>query len=397
LYDGFGPFAAREVLVRAGLDPDTRHGDLTAADRERIVDAFLTLVGAVAAGRFAPVVVLDDAGQPLDFWAFPPAQAPGPLSPCPSPSQAAAAYFNHRLATLGVQRQRQRLERLVAAARARLGRKVENLRQDLAGAARAEEYRLYGELLTAHLHRIPRGETVTLPNYHAGDAPVTIPLDPALSPAENAQRYFKRYAKARAAQAAVQTQLDAAVAELAYLDQVAIHLEMADSLEALAELEAELEAAGVASPAGPKAAGDGRPHRAARPGSDGGGKPLEARTRRGARVLIGRSNRQNDRLTLRTARPDDIWLHVKDLPGAHVILQVQGEPDEEDLRDAAQLAAYFSKARHSSSVAVDWTRARHVRKPKGARPGMVIYDHHKTIYVSPDEAAVSALLAMSRR
>src|SRR5690606_17935970 len=102
-------------------------------------------------------------------------------------------------------------------------------------------------------------------------------------------------------------------------------------------------------------------------------------------------------LTLRTARPDDIWLHVKDLPGSHVILQAGPELTDDDLQDAARLAAYFSKARASSKVAVDWTRARHVRKPKGARPGMVIYDHHQTIYVSPDEEEVKALLAMSRR
>ena len=174
LYDGFGPFAAREVLVRGArprYPPRGSHGRGQGADRRRLPHAGgRGRGGALCAGGGA-----GRRGPAPGLLGLSPAQAPGPLSPCPSPSQAAAAYFNHRLATLGVQRQRQRLERLVAAARARLGRKVENLRQDLAGAAVAEEYRLYGELLTAHLHRIPRGETVTLPNYHAGDAPVTIP------------------------------------------------------------------------------------------------------------------------------------------------------------------------------------------------------------------------------
>ncbi|HEY8417154.1 MAG TPA: NFACT RNA binding domain-containing protein [Limnochordales bacterium] len=394
LYDGFGPFAAREVLLRAGLDPEVRHGQLSPADLERVADALLGLATAAAEGRFQPAIVRDAAGTPVEFWAFPPMQAAGSVELGSSPSAAAAAYYDHRLASLALQREKQRLERLVAAARARLARKADNLRKDLEDAQRADEYRLYGELLTANLHQVPRGAAVTLPNYYAGGEPVTIPLDPALSPADNAQRYFKRYAKARAARIAVQGQLDATLADLAYLDQVALHLDMADSLADLTEIEAELAAAGVAVEGAPPSPNPARPNGAA---SGDAPKPLEARTTGGARVLIGRNNRQNDRLTLRTAQPDDIWLHVKDLPGAHVILQPQGEVTAADLREAAQLAAYFSKARQSSNVAVDWTRVRHVRKPKGARPGMVIYDHHQTVYVSPDEETVKALLAMSRR
>jgi len=394
LFDGFGPFAAREVLLRAGLDPEVDHGRLAPSDRERVASALLELAAAATEGRFQPVLVRDEAGTPVEFWAFPPLQAAARVEQCASPSAAAAAYYNHRLATLAFQREKQRLERLVAAARARLARKADNLRADLKDAERAEEYRLYGELLTANLHRVARGSSVTLPNYYAGEQPIDIPLDPSLSPAENAQRYFKRYAKARAARIAVQGQLDATLAELAYLDQVALHLDMADSLAGLAEIEAELQSAGIATERTPPTAS---PLRSAAAESRDAAKPLEARTTGGARVLIGRNNRQNERLTLRTARPDDIWLHVKDLPGAHVILQPQGEATDADLREAAQLAAYFSKARDSSNVAVDWTRVRNVRKPKGARPGMVIYDHHRTVYVSPDAQTVKALLAMSRR
>lgn len=405
LFDGFGPFAAREVLLRAGVDPDAARGDLQPEDLQRVAAALARLAADAAEGRFAPVLVMDAAGEPQEFWAFPPAQVQCRLQPCASASEAAEAYYSRRLAVVSFQRRKQRLERLVGQAKGRLERKAENLRQDLAMAERAEEYRLYGELLTAHLHLVQRGPEVTLPNYYEDNKPVTIPLDPSLTPAENAQRYFKRYAKARSAQSAVQAQLDATLAELAYLEQAAVHIEMADSEEALSDIEAELAAAGVVPPQSPVAApppsGRGKAsaqdRNASRWAQEGAAGPIEARTSRGARVRIGRSNRQNDRLTLRIARPDDIWLHVKDLPGAHVILEVQGEPAEEDLREAAMLAAYFSKARHSSNVPVDWTRVRHVHKPKGARPGMVIYDHHQTIYVSPDEETVKALLAMSRR
>lgn len=405
LFDGFGPFAAREILLRAGLDPEAAHGDLAEKDVERVAAALGDLAAANAQGRFEPTVVLDAAGEPQEFWLFPPIQTRGTSKRCASASEAASEYFGRRLAVETLHRRKQRLQRLLAQGQERLARKVENLRQDLAAAEQAEEYRLYGELLTAHLHLVARGSAATLPNYYADNALVTIPLDPSLTPAENAQRYFKRYAKARSAQAAVKAQLDAALDELAYLEQAAIHLEMADSDDALNEIEAELAAAGVAPHPGQAAGivpGAGatpstRARRGAHPSRDEAAAPLEARTSRGSRVRIGRSNRQNDRLTLRAAHPDDVWLHVKDLPGAHVILEVQGEPADDELREAAMLAAYFSKARHSSNVAVDWTRARYVRKPKGARPGMVIYDHHQTVYVSPDEAAVKALLAISRR
>ena len=410
LFDGFGSFAARQILLRAGLDPDIRHGELTPAGLSRTADALLSLTASVAAGRFQPAVILDETGHPRDFWAYPPAGVQGVVTACAGPSAAAALYYSHRLAVQRFQRDKQRLGRLVDGARTRLERKAANLRQDLAGAERAEEYRLYGELLTVHLHQVPRGAEVTLPNYYADGATVTIPLDPTMSPAENAQRYFKRYAKAKAARTAVREQLEAAEADLAYLEQVSLHLEMADSPDTLAEIEAELHNAGVIPKGAGQADGPRKPGekpgtpggprgRAGRPGREGPeeSRPLVARTRRGTPVLIGRNNRQNDRLTLRTARPDDIWLHVKDLPGSHVILQAGPELTDDDLQDAARLAAYFSKARASSKVAVDWTRARHVRKPKGARPGMVIYDHHQTIYVSPDEEEVKALLAMSRR
>ncbi len=407
LYDGFGPFAVREVLARSGVDPDCTHGEMTARALERVADTVVTLAGAVAAGRFEPVLIVDDSGKPTDFWAFRPVHVQGSVRACASASEAAATYFDHRLQVVAIDREKQRLGRATAAAIERLVRKVENLRHDLANAERADEYRLFGELLTAHLHELKRGPSATVANYHAGGAPVTIPLDPALEPAENAQRYFKRYAKARSAQEAVRAQLDAALVELAYLEQVALHIEMADEAGALAEIATELAGAGVLPKPKLQAPGARRgepasshgpePTRAKPPASGSAAGPLVARTRRGARVLIGRSNRENDRLTLKTARPDDIWLHVKDLPGAHVILQVDGEPLEDDVADAAQLAAYFSKARLSSNVAVDWTRVRHVRKPRGARPGMVIYDHHRTVYVSPEEETVKALFAMSRR
>ncbi|MBO8141639.1 MAG: NFACT family protein [Firmicutes bacterium] len=393
LYDGLGPFAAREVAARAGVPVRAQLDALSADDLDQISRALASLGDAVRSERFSPVVLRDEAGRAQEFWAFEPFGAQeATMERCTGPSEAADAYYRERLDRLAREQWQKRLQRVVSDARERLVRKAAALEQDMAQAQRAGEFRLYGELLLANLHRIERGSQATVPNYHAGGAPVTIPLDPALSVAENAHRYYKRYAKARTAKAKLESQLAAVRADIAYLDQTAVHLEMAEGREDLQAIEAELIAAGFLSPASEEHA-KRRPSEA--PVSLG---PLEARTSDGSRVLIGRNNRQNDRLTLKEARPDDIWLHVKDAPGAHVILKpASPEPSPEALLEAARAAAYFSKARGASNVPVDWTRARYVRKPRGARPGMVIYDHHRTLYVTPDEAAVQAWLAMSRR
>lgn len=394
--EGVSPFAARHVAVAAGLSPDAAMDPSDGQAMAAVVDVLAELTRAAVAGAFSPVIILNETGQPADFWAWRPAHvAPDRLQPAPDPSAAADAYYEFRTAADAEQQLRATLQRAVGGALKRLRRKAAALRGDLEQAARAEEYRLYGELLMAHLHMVKKGPEATVPNYYEGGKPITIPLDPALDPAANAQKYFKRYAKAKTARLAIQQQLDAVEEEAAYLEQALLHVEMEAGMEALRELEAELQAAGVlpVAKAGMPRRDQARGAKDERKQRARTAKPLRARATDGSVILIGRSNRQNDRLTLHTARPDDIWLHVKDLPGAHVILQpVAGEPSEEALREAAELAAYYSRARSSSNVAVDWTKARYVRKPKGARPGMVIYDHHQTIFVTPDEQRVQALL-----
>jgi len=397
--EGVSPFAAAHVVAAAGLPPNA-----PIAPEERSMAAVAAqlaeLVRAAEAGAFTPAVVLDETGCPADFWAWRPAHvAPDKLRPAPDPCGAADAYYEHKTAVAAREQLRARLAQAVRAALKRLQRKAEALKEDLAAAEQAEQYRLFGELLTASLHMVKQGPEATVPNYYEGGAPITIPMDPALTPAANAQKYFKRYNKAKTAQTAVKAQLDAVNADMAYLEQALLHIELAPGTPELEELEAELQAAGVL-PAGAAAkkdgSGAGRAKQASSASRAASARPLQVRASDGSLIFVGRSNRQNDRLTLHTARPDDIWLHVKNLPGAHVILKPAGkEPSEQALREAAELAAYFSRARSSRNVAVDWTRARYVRKPKGARPGMVLYEHYQTLFVTPDEQRVQRLLAAS--
>jgi Predicted RNA-binding protein homologous to eukaryotic snRNP len=264
--EGVSPFAAAHVVAAAGLPPNA-----PVVPEERSMAAVAAqlaeLVRAAEAGAFSPAVVLDEAGCPADFWAWRPAHvAPDKLRPAPDPCGAADAYYEHKTAVAAREQLRARLAQAVRAALKRLQRKAEALKEDLAAAEQAEQYRLFGELLTASLHMVKQGPEATVPNYYEGGAPITIPMDPALTPAANAQKYFKRYNKAKTAQTAVKAQLDAVNADMAYLEQALLHIELAPGTPELEELEAELQAAGVLPAAPPRrrtAAGQAAPSRPA--------------------------------------------------------------------------------------------------------------------------------------
>ncbi|TLN00225.1 fibronectin-binding domain-containing protein, partial [bacterium] len=211
-----------------------------------------------------------------------------------------------------------------------------------------------------------------------------------LTPVENAQLYFKRYTKAKNSAGYASAQKEAALTEARYLDSVFTSLAQAESLSEVNEIRGELAEQGYIKekplPRRPRA-GAGT-NKAAEPLP-----PLTFNSSEGPTILVGRNNRQNDRLTLRTAGPEDIWLHVKDIPGSHVIIRSDqlAEVTERTLEEAAILAAYYSKARASANVPVDYTFRKHVHKPKGAKPGMVIYENQRTLYVTPDEETVKKL------
>lgn len=214
-----------------------------------------------------------------------------------------------------------------------------------------------------------------LENFYDESLPaVRIRLDPLLTPSQNAQKYYKEYRKARTAEEKLTGQIGQARQELAYLDTVLEELSRAQTERDLEEIRQELREQGYIRPQ----RGKQKPLAAS--------APLEFSVPDGFRVLVGRNNRQNDRLTLKQADHNDIWFHTKNIPGSHTILVTDGrEPTEAAVLAAAKLAAFHSRAKDSSRVPVDYTRVRHVSKPQGARPGMVIYVKYKTLYVTPEK------------
>ena len=275
------------------------------------------------------------------------------------------------------------LLKTATTARDRVRRKLAAQEKELAACQDRDHLRICGELITANLYRMERGQSrLTAQNYYDENcADMDIPLDVRLSPQENAARYFKQYAKAKTAEKYLTAQLQRGREELQYLESVLQELAQAESEQDFNDIRTELTDGGYLRGRGKK-----------QPGFQRASKPREFRSSAGLRILVGRNNRQNDRLTTKDADKRDIWLHTQKIHGSHVILCTGGaEPDEQSLMEAASLAAYFSQAQGSTKVPVDYTPVKFVKKPAGAKPGMVVYTTYQTMLADPDEELVKRL------
>ncbi len=256
----------------------------------------------------------------------------------------------------------------------RLTRKINTQKIELANSEDREELRISGDLIQANLYRIKKGETeVVLENFYDESLPkLKIKLDPALTPGQNAQKYYKDYRRAKNAGQYLALEIEKAQQELKYIDSVFDSLSRAETERELAEIKQELVEGGYIK------------RIRARQKLKGTLAPLEFVSKSGLKIYVGRNNIQNDRLTLKTAKNYDLWFHAKDIPGAHTVISTCGEtPDDETILYAAQLAAYHSRARESGKAPVDFTLIKYVSKPQGAKPGMVIYKNQKTLFVKP--------------
>ena len=252
-------------------------------------------------------------------------------------------------------------------------RKVKKLKQQLEDAEKADYYRIRGEILTTYLGKLTAGMTeITLPNFYDDKKPLKIKLDPELSPSRNAQKYFTKYDKLKTSVDYVKEQLKLANDEINYLANIESQIDLASPAD-IQEIRLELQQQGYIKQKRQKS----KKRRKVRVS-----KPEEFHTSNGTTVLVGKNNLQNDRLSFKIANKNDIWLHVKDIPGSHVIIR-DSDPDEQTLLEAAQLAAYFSKGRNSDNVPVDYLPAKRLHKPNGAKPGFVTFTGQKTLYVTP--------------
>ncbi len=369
--------AAKELAFRvlpAGCD---RPDDLADA-AGRLADLLHRLPGMAD-----PRVLLDEGGDPADVFAFPYLMHPLDRQQAfPTLSQALERYFGARDQADRIAQKSATIVRLLKNHVERCEKKLAQQEEDLSNAAKLEEYRLFGELLNANLWQLHKGMTeAVLPNFYDEEGgTVTIPLDLQLTPVQNAQRYFKKYQKARTTREMAAEQRTATLKELDYLEGALLDVSKCVAEAELEEIRAELQSTGYIKK------GPGRKQQRALPKS----KPYRYRSRDGIDILVGKNAAQNERLT-GDARPNETWLHAKDMPGSHVIIRHEGELPESTLADAATLAAWYSKGQRSTMVPIDYTLRRYVKKIPGGATGMVTYTNQKTVYMTVTEADVKKI------
>ena len=365
-FTGLSPLVARELAFRAGDS-----GEQLAQELEKLLDA-------VRREDFTPCVLVRD-GKPVDF-SFRPILQYGPeteLQERESFSALLDSFYEEREQSERVRQRGQDLVQAVKRACDRTRRKLVNQEKELAATLDRERKRELGDILTSNLHAMEKGMKLlrTMDYYDPACREVDIPLDPLLTPQQNAAKYYKEYNKAKTAQDVLTVQLEKGRAELAYLESVLENLRLAEGERDLQEIRQELTETGYLR----------RQSKAKERSKKVSGKPMEFRSTAGLRISVGKNNNQNDLLTTKMAYKSDIWLHTQKIHGSHVILWLEGgEADLQSLTEAAQLAAWFSQGREGSRVPVDYTPVKYVKKPAGARPGMVVYTTYQTALVDPD-------------
>lgn len=381
-YLGISPLIARELSHRAFGASDARFADHPGGC-ERLAAEIERLAERVQENRFTPTM-LSREGKPVDFTYCPITQYGAETAQTSFPSFSALldAFYTERDRQEAAQRRGRELTRTVNSAHERVVRKLGMLEKEYAAAQDRDALRLCGDLITANLYRMERGAArLTAQNYYdENGAEIDIPLDPLLTPQQNAAKYYKRYTKAKTAEKHLREQIDKAIAERDYLESVQGEIALSQTESEFAELRRELQETGYLRRSGKEKRGREKPV-----------APREFRSSSGLRILVGRSNVQNDALT-RKADKRDLWLHTQKIHGSHVILCTEnGAYDDASLHEAALLAAYYSQARDGSNVPVDYTSVKFVKKPANAKPGMVVYEPYRTVYVTPDEESVRLL------
>lgn len=325
-------------------------------------------------------------GKPFDFSYCPITQYDGTMQ------QQTMSAFSPMLDSFYETRERlertrqkgQELHRCASVARDRIRRKLALQEKEYAQTLDRDQLRINGELITANLYRMKKGERVLCcQNYYEPESPdVEVALDPLLSPQQNAAKYFKQYNKAKTAEIYLKEQMAIACKERDWLESVLDELTRAETEQDFNDIRRELLDAGYLKN---RTGGKKEQKRSQN-------KPRVFRSSSGFAILVGRSNTQNDQLT-KDAAKTDYWFHTQRIHGSHVILCTEGtHPDQQSMTEAAMLAAWYSQGRESGQVAVDYTQIRYVKKPNGARPGMVVYDPYQTAYVTATEDMVNQLL-----
>lgn len=379
---GLSPVVCRELAYQC--EKDSTNFDIAQADMKEKLSTVITNFAALVKNTTGvPCLLIDDSGKPFDFSFMEIHQYRGLMKTkkCASFSALLDEFYYEKDKQERMRSRSHELSKLLSNLLDRLNRKIQLQAAELEACANRQQLKVFADLIHANIYKIQKGETFAmLENFYEPELPlVNVPLDPYLSATENAQKYYKEYRKEKTAELVLKEQIAKASQEKAYLETVSDALTRCFSEDELDEVRQELYEQRFLKRKSKKAKNKAL-------------EPLAFLSSDNFKILVGRNNHQNDLLTFKKAHREDLWFHVKDIPGCHTILRLDGNPPSKTaIKEAAAIAAFHSKAKDSSGVPVDYTKVRHVRKPNGARPGMVIYTNQKTIYVTPEAALVESL------
>ena len=383
-FGGLSPLLCRELAYAVFGQVDLDLSQLTDAQREDAAGKLFAALDRLHTGKRTPVILVRDE-RPWDFTCIPIRQYEDLITQEPQPSFSALldTFYAKRDSLERMRQKTQALRKTLTNLHNRTARKLTNQQKELEATFDREHLRRLGDIVTANLHVISRGQArlTAVDFYDPEMKEIDIPLNPAISPQQNAAKFYKDYQKAKTAEKVLTEQIAKGEAELSYLASVLDELSRVESERDMQDIRQELTEGGYLRETGQK-------KKMKLPAS----KPMVFRSSDGFEILVGRNNRQNDLLTCKLAQKQDIWLHTQKIHGSHVIIACAPEtPPDRTVTEAMQLAAYFSQAREGQNVPVDYTRVKNVKKPAGAKPGMVIYDHYSTAVVTPDAALAEKL------
>ena len=388
-FKGLSPLLCRELACRACGEAAKPVCDLSDSERTTLCDVLADFTQMIEEKRFQPYLLTHaEDGSMFDFTIMPVMQYGDLIKNTAEDnfSVLLADFFEKKSNQERIRRRAQNMTHTVQNARDRMRRKLAAQRQELGRSQNRDKYKRRGDLITANLYQIEEGaRKVSVIDYYDPECPtVELELDMRLTPQQNAQKQFRLYTKAKNAEEKLTEQIAQGEQELSYLDSVLESITEAENLTDLAQIHEELVKTGYLS-----AKQDKKKRRNTKPVQ---GKPFHYRTTDGFDVFAGKNNTQNDLLTLKTAFKSDIWFHTQKIHGSHIILVCDGrEPTDEAMTEAAEIAAWHSQARGSAQIPVDYSQVRNIKKPNGAKPGMVIYHVYKTAYVTPEEKKIEKL------
>ncbi len=385
-FEGFSSVLAREAAFYATRGQQADKTKLTDDQWDRLLFYLGRLRENLSENRNVYTVIYDQSGKPKDFSFVEIKQYAALMQSrvFETPSTLLDSFYSERVRIERMKQRSNDLLKMLLNTTERISRKLAAQREELQQCGDREQLKVYGDLISANLYNMQKGQqSVRLLNFYHDNEEIQIELDPALTPVQNAQKYYKEYHKAATAEKMLTSLIEQGEQELLYVDSVFDAVSRTVGESELLEIRQELSEQGYI-----KNYKNKNKMLKSQP-------PLKYRSSDGYLIYCGRNNKQNDQLTLRDARKDDIWMHTQGFAGSHVIIVTDGETLDElpdrTVEEAAMIAAYNSKARDAALVPVDYTQVRNVKKPNGAKPGMVIFDHYFTLYVTPEEEKVRAL------